>query len=233
MSGRHHLMMRRLVVAVLVLHAWLLAGLSPSGAAAANASGTGLVNGMPCANLCKAYMAWSDRMMAQFHPAQHRAPLRPATAAHPKNPEQPPRDAAPTRRPGLNAFARLQHQADPAPAAPPPVEEAPPQVETAAAPPTDPVAELTAMADSVAEQRANTGNATTAAAEATPVSFVDPLAMTAEPVTTGQVASGSPRRLPVSLILALCAMLAFGCWWWIRGTQATDAMQSYPGPADA
>jgi hypothetical protein len=38
MSGRHHWTMRRLVVAMLMVHALSLAGLSPSHAAAANSS---------------------------------------------------------------------------------------------------------------------------------------------------------------------------------------------------
>lgn len=233
MSGRHHRMMRRFVVATLVVHAWLLAGLSPSRAAAASAPNSSLVNGMPCNNVCQAYMAWSDRMMAQFHPAQRQAP-RPPTAAHAKKPEQAAQHTAVTRRQGLNAFARLPRQADPAsPSVAPQAAETAPPVEMAASQPSEPVAELTAAPDGAAEQRASTGSATTVSAGVTPVSFVDPLTMTAEPVTTSQVASGRPQRLPVSLILVLCALLAFGCWWWIRGTQAADAMRSYPGPIDA
>ena len=226
MSGRHHRMMRRLVAAMFMVHALFLAGLSPSSAAAPN---SGLVNGMPCNNLCKAYMAWSDRMMARVKPPQRQVP-RPPTVAHAKKPEPPPQHAALTRRQGLNAFARLPRQADPAPSAAPQAAEAAPPVEGAPSQPTNPVADLTSAVDGTATQ---SGSATIKHAEATPVSFVNPLTMTAEPVTTSQVASGRPRRLPVSLILALCALLAFGLWWWIKGTQAADTMQSYPGPADA
>lgn len=211
MSGRHHWTMRRLVVAMLMVHALSLAGLSPSHAAAANSS-AGLLNDIPCNDLCKAYMAWSDRTMARLNPAQRQTPPQPRAAAHPKKPEQPPHSAAAARRPGLNAFARLPRQVDPAP----PTAPSPP-VEIATSQPAAPIADRTPAADGVAKQRADTDSATTELAETMPTPPVaDPLAATQQPVTIGAIANGPPQRLPVSLVLALCALLAFVSCWWIR-----------------
>ncbi len=218
MSGRHQrTMIRRLIVAMLMVHAVSLAGLSPSHAAAANSPAGDFVNDMPCNELCKAYMAWSDRTMARLHPAQRQAPPRPQTAAHAKKPEQPPHHATAARRPGLNPFARLSPSAD---ATPPSV--ASPPVEIAASQPADPVADRPPAADSAAEQRADAGSATTVSAETRPMSVADSLPPTAVPVTAGHVANGPPRRLPVSLVLALCALLAFASWWWIRDRLQTE-----------
>jgi hypothetical protein len=222
MLGRHHQTMRRLAVAVLVVQASLLAGLSPSHAAAraaaAHSSRTELVDGVPCNDLCKAYMAWSDRMMARLLPARQQAQPKPRTAAHAKKPERTARHAAATRRLDLNSFAQLPRRGSPAP------QPADPQpVEIAALQSTGLIADRTSAADGVAERRANADSvaAATEFPETMPISVANPNPPTQEPVATGQVAGPPPARIAISLALALCALLAFGSsgwmsWGWMR-----------------
>src|SRR5438270_6231066 len=110
MMERLHSTIRRLMAAMLFAYAASLAGLSPSFAAAANSSGAEIVNGMPCNSLCKAYMAWSNRMTGRFSWSRPQTHIVLRTAAHPKKPERPAHHremAETTRRSGLNSFAQL------------------------------------------------------------------------------------------------------------------------------
>ena len=54
---------------VALIYALSLAGSSTVQAAPSNASETNYVDGLPCNDLCKAYMAWSDRIVARFLPS--------------------------------------------------------------------------------------------------------------------------------------------------------------------
>src|ERR1700761_7787948 len=103
--------------AALVLVCMLsLAGLGPSYAAPTHAKIT--VDGQPCGQLCKAYLAWSDRVRAASRALfQPRVPQR--VAVHHKKPDRPARRAVATHRAGTDAFAQFVHHGNPvAPAAP-------------------------------------------------------------------------------------------------------------------
>jgi hypothetical protein len=223
MMGRLHWMIRRLVAAMLMAYAASLAGLNPSHAAAANSSGADVVNGMPCNDLCKTYLAWSNRMAARFSSSrpQTRSALR--TAARPPRPERPPhhRDIAETHRSGLNSFAQLPRPSDVSAQS-----AAPRQAEMVPSQPDGEIASRPFPADGgVAEQRADTGSVATEFPETMPVA--DPIAATQQPITSSHIAAGPPLQLPLSLVLALGALLAFGCWGWIRGKtdEAASAIQ--------
>ena len=220
--GRLDPRVQRLALAVLVVHALSLAGLGPSHAAAARSRSTDLVEGVPCNDLCKAYMAWSDRMMARFGPSRLQARAEPRTAAHPKRPERTAHRGAAARRSGLNPFVQLPRQSIEAPQS-----AEPRQVEMASSPPTAPIANRLLPPDgSVTEQQLEPGSAMSAFAEMPPMFTVDPVSATQEAITTGHIASGPTKRLQISLALALCALLAFGSWGWIRvRTLAASAIQ--------
>jgi hypothetical protein len=224
MTGRQHFAPQRFMPTVLVAAALSLVGLSASHAAAASSSSPGVVNGIPCNDLCKAYMAWSDRMMTQFGPSRPHPHARLRTAAHPKRPERTAHhiDVAETRRSGLNSFAQLRPQSSAAP------QSAEPQAEMAPMQPTGlPADPFSPTAGALAEQHADAGSAAAEFPETTSVSAADPIAAAQQPGTTGHHILGeAPMQLPLSLVLALCALLAFGSWGWIKGrTQAADAIR--------
>jgi hypothetical protein len=210
MMGRPHWRMQPLVAAMLAAFALSLVGLSPSHAAAASSSRTDVVNGMPCNDLCKAYMAWSDRMKAQFSVSRPQPHAQLRTAAHTKRPERTAHHMAATRRSGLNSFAQLPGRSDP-----PPQSAEPAQAETAPSQPTGVIADGFSPPDgALAERRAD---AATEFPETMPIDAADPRAATPEPVASGRIVGRPAMQLPLSLILALCALLAFGSWGWIRG----------------
>jgi hypothetical protein len=93
--------MQRLGVALALSHVVFLAGLGTSHAEPSNAAETAYVHGPPCNDLCKAYMAWSNRMMANLHPS--RPQLR--VLAHYKKPDRPAHHASDTRQVGVMPFA--------------------------------------------------------------------------------------------------------------------------------
>jgi hypothetical protein len=225
MTGHRHFAPQRLVATVLVAAALSLSGLSASHAAAAISPGPGVVNGIPCNDLCKAYMAWSDRMMTQFGPSRPHPHARLRTAAHPKRPERTAHhiDPTATRRSGLNSFAQLGPQNGAAPQS-----ADPRQAEMTPSQPAGLMADRFSPADGgrTAEQQADAGITAAEFPETTPVSVADPIGAIQRPVTTRHILGGPPMQLPLSLVLALCALLAFGSWGWIRGrTQPADAIR--------
>jgi hypothetical protein len=222
MMGRPDPRMQRLMLALLVGHAVSLAGLGPSHAAAVNSSGSDLVNGMPCNDPCKAYMAWSDRTLARFAPPRPQEHAQPRTAAHPKKPERTAHHATGTRRPNLNSLAQLPRQSGDAQQ---PGESR--QIEIAPSQPANPIADRPFPADAgIAGQRIAARSTTTALADTMPMAVADPVLATRQPVATDHAAAGSTMRLQISLVLAFCALLAFGTWGWIRvRTEAANAIQ--------
>jgi hypothetical protein len=222
MMGRPDQTMQRLVLAMLVFQAASLVGLGPSHAAAVNSSGADLVNGMPCNDPCKAYMAWSDRMLARFALPRPQEHSQPRTAAHPKKPERTAHHATGTRRPSMNSLAQFPRQSGEAPQ---PGE--PRQLEMASSQPTGPITDRPFAADAgITEQRTDAGSPTAALADPMPMYVADPVPATRQPVRADHVAAGPAMRLQISLALAFCALLAFGSWGWIRvRTQAASAIQ--------
>ncbi|WP_407156867.1 hypothetical protein [Bradyrhizobium sp. STM 3557] len=222
MMGRPDPTLQRLVLAMLVVHAVSLAALGPSHAAAANSSSSDLVNGMPCNDPCKAYMAWSDRMLARFALPRPQASGQTRTAAHPKKPERTARHVTGTRRPSLNSLAQFSRQSGEAPQS-----GDPRQVEMASSQPTSPISAGLFSADTgITEQRSEAGGARAALADPTPMSVASPVPAAQQPATAEHAAASRATRLQISLALAFCALLAFGSWGWIRvRTEAANAIQ--------
>lgn len=222
MMGRPDPTLRRLGLTMLVVQAVSLAGLGPSHAAAVNSSGSDLVNGMPCNDPCKAYMAWSDRMLARFALPRPPAHAEPRTAAHPKKPERTAHHATEPRRPGLPSLAQLPQQNGEAPQ-----QDEPRQVDMASSQPVSPIPERLFQANaSMTEQRTEPGSRAAALADPMPMSVAAPVSAAQQPVAADRVAARPAMRLQISLALAFCALLAFGSWGLIRmRTEATSAIQ--------
>src|ERR1700761_3047460 len=106
MIGRDQSTIRVLGIAVALIGALSLAGLSPAHAAPTKPAETDTLNGMPCGKLCKAYMAWSDRVMAALHPRPPSQPQK-RIAARPKRAERPRQRTAATHQVALKSFAQL------------------------------------------------------------------------------------------------------------------------------
>jgi hypothetical protein len=207
MMGRLQSLVQRLGVAAALVSALSLAGAAE--AAPTNASKTDHADGLPCNDLCKAYMAWSDRMMAKFRPHPPQRPPEERIAARPKKPERTLHRASATRHSDLASFAQFHGRSDPATQA-----ADMPQAE-AAAPPSDPfkpIAERLSEADGNATARlARADSATNAIPEATPVSLTTAsISDMQAPGAEGPVASRLDLRFVLSLILALsiCTLLA-------------------------
>lgn len=191
-----------LSAAVALICALSLAGLSAAQAAPTKPAETDTRNGMPCGKLCKAYLAWSDRVMAALHPHSPSQPLK-RIAAHPKRAERPRQRMAATPHSPLTSFAQLPQQSAPAPQ---PVET--PHLETAASP--GPIAQPALPAEENATASpAATDSTTNEAPELTPVSFTVPISATPASDT---VSERPDLRLAISLVLVLaltlCTLLA-------------------------
>jgi hypothetical protein len=189
-----------------------LAGLSTSHAAPSNPSGTDDVNRLPCNDVCKAYMAWSDRVSTMFHPsrpvAQTAVPneILAGWIAHHRAPK--------TRQTSLNSFAQLPVRRD---AMPQFAETS--QAEVAPSRPGDRIADrFPAAAGFVNAILASTGGATNDdAPESTAVSATDAIPATQGTSTIEDTASGVNLRFLVSLILALSTLSTLVLWGRSRG----------------
>ena len=111
-----------------------LAGLGASHARPAHAPQSAHSNGLPCNAVCKAYMTWSHRVTAMFHPSRPLKMARPTRpqqkfAAHHRGLPRMAHHAPGTRERGLNSFAQLRVQND-ATAEAPQATEAPRATET-------------------------------------------------------------------------------------------------------
>jgi len=200
-------MMRGARPAALVL-ALSLAGLSTAQAARSNASETDHVNGQPCNDLCKAYMAWSDRLMARPLPSWPQ--MRVILVS--KRPDRTVPHAPGTRRSGSNSFAQLPQPSD---AAPPSVETA--HMQAAPSEPVQPITERSFPADGIVPAKpADAGGATNAAPETTFVSVTGFVSATQDTGMTRHFARGLDGRFGAELGLALCALLSLLSWGWLR-----------------
>jgi hypothetical protein len=224
---------RSLGAAAAIICVFSLAGLGTSHAASSKASDTSHANGLPCGDLCKAYKAWSHRVMATFHQPQARAQL----VAH-KKPERTVHHASATNGLPLNVFAELPRRSE---AAPQPVETETPQVQAAMPEPMQPFTQPPSSADAIVSPTpAVAGVATNASVETTPVLVADRVSAPQDtasqdtvPQDTGQDASPANRftfgldgRFVLSLALALCALLSLLAWVCFRGwTQTPDTIR--------
>ncbi len=196
-----------------------LAGPSVSHAAPSNLSGTDYVSRQPCNDLCKAYLAWSDRVSAMFHPSRRVARTavhhgKPAgRMVHQRAPKAPP--------PSLNSFAQFPVRSDATPQS-----AGTTRAEVALSRPVDRIADRFPAADGfVTAGLAGTGSATNDVRESTFVSATDAFPAMQGASTIDDTAGGQDMRFWVSLLLAFCAMSALVFWGWSRGrTQTTSAI---------
>jgi hypothetical protein len=194
--------------AVVLIHALSLAGLGTSLAAASKVSGTGYVNGMPCNDLCKAYMAWSDQVMANSRRSQPQMRV----VVPRKRPDRTVRRASGTRRLGPNLFAQLPRRSD---AALQSVET--PHVQAASPEPVPPITERLFPSDGIVTARpADAGVATNAFAETTPAPVTGLVAAAQYTNTASHFAPGLDERFALSVGLALCALLSLLSWVCLR-----------------
>jgi len=242
MIGRLRSTMQRLGLAV----ALVLAGPSTSHAAPSNASGTGYLNGLPCNDLCKAYMAWSDRIMGRLSRLSPSSRPPPSSAQPPKarieariavrrkRPDQSVDRAAATHHSDLSSLTQilrtqvLRRSNAAVQAAETP--QVAPQV-TAAAPPApiNAIAERPSAATGIATTRlADDGRATNEPPPTPLDPFIAPVSTTEDTSTTDESARGGDGRLVTSLGLTLCALLSllYLVWVWFRhNTQAANRIR--------
>lgn len=195
-----------LVVALIC--ALSLAGSITVQAAPSSASETNSVNGLQCNDLCKTYMAWSDRVVARFLPSQPQ--MRAVILS--KRPDRTGHRASGTRRSGSNSFAQLPQPSDVALQS---AETA--HVQAARSEPVQPITERFFPADgSVSAKPADAGGATNDDPETTPVSVTGFVSATQDTGMISHAARGLDGRFGVELGLALCALLSLLSWWWLR-----------------
>lgn|SRR5882757_200420 len=220
---------RRLGAAVALISVLSLAGLATSQAAPSHVSRTVYVNGLPCNDLCKAYMAWSDQIMAKFRPQQRQARV---VAPH-KKPDRTVQHASGTRQSGLNGFAQLPRQRDAFPSS-----AETPHVQPVSSEPVQPITERIFATDGTMPAKpADAGVAANASLETTPVSATSLVSATQvfatqafatqvfSPQDTGPQDTSTPDtgttsrfmrdldgRFALSLGLALCALLSLLSW---------------------
>jgi hypothetical protein len=200
--------------------AFLLCALSLAGLGASHASPSVRIDAEPCNDVCKAYMAWSDRVAAMFRPSQPlEQPLEKNAARHRRPLRAMVQHAARTRRPGLNSFAQLPVQSaamadsteTPQAAETPPAEVAPSQ-------PMDRIADRFPAADNFMIAKPDgTDSATNDAAESRVVAVADTAPATRGTGTVGGAAVGPHLRLAAPLFLALCLLPALVFWRRFRG----------------
>ena len=198
---------QRLGVAAALGFVLSLAGPSMSHAAPSKASGTGYVNELPCNDICKAYMAWSDRMRAKFRSASLSRP-KARTAVH-RKPDRTVARASEARRSDLNSFARLLRPSD----TPAQAVETPQVAAPAPSGPVEAIAERLSPAAGTANTRpADAGSAATTEPQTTLASLTAPISGTEDTSTTDEFARGRDWLLTASLGLAVLALFALLSW---------------------
>ena len=121
MKDRLRSLMRTLAVAAFLICALSLAAPGPSHARPSNASQSVHINGLPCNAVCMAYMSWSHRVTAIFHPSRSLKifpPARPPktnVAHHGRPPRMVVHHAPKTHQRSLNSFAQWPVQSDATP----------------------------------------------------------------------------------------------------------------------
>jgi hypothetical protein len=196
-----------------VVCALSLAGLGATHAAPPKLSATDAAGRQPCNDVCKAYMAWSDRVSAMLHPS-----TVPQSTVHDAKPDQMVHHPVPrTRQQGLNSFAQFPVRRD---ATAPSAETAP--VEVAPSRRADEIADrFPTTAGFVTALLASTAGATNDAPESAVVPVSDALPATRATGTIGASAietttGGLDLRFTMSLLLALCILSALVFRGWSR-----------------
>ena len=209
--------MQTLGAAAALICALSLAGPSTSQAAPSNLSETEDVRRPPCNAVCKAYMAWSDRVSVMFHRSR---PVARTAAHHGKLAGRMVQHrVSKTRQPSLNSFAQLRVRGD---ATSPSAETS--QAEDAPSRPVDRIADRFPAADGfVTARHAGTGSATNDVPEITIVSAIDAIPATQAISKIDDAAGGLYMGFTVLLFLALCALPALVLWGWFRGRTPTAA----------
>jgi len=215
MMGRLRSTISTLGATAALLCALGLAAPGTSHAAPPNGPATSDVGSQPCNDVCKAYLAWSDRVSAKLHPSP--------TVAQTAVPDGKPavrairHVASRNRQPGLNAFAQFPVRRR---AAAQPAETA--QAEVAQPRPLDGIADrFPTTAGFVTALLASTAGATNDAPDSTVVSVTDAIPA---PRGTGAIdatAGGPDMQFVVSLCLVLCALSVLVVWGWPRARTRT------------
>lgn len=200
--------------------------LAAPGAAQAGSANNETVNGQYCNDLCKAYMAWSNRVLAITQPSYTRPQVRvalpqsssPKKMDGPDKPERMTQQAPKSHRPAnLDSFAQLPAGSRAAQSA----MDRTPGDEGSAAYAGAQMGRMLA-ADTAAPSLAGLRGSTADAADMRMVSMTD--AGRAGPMTVGD-ASGSARSKmpPTWIMLAAAALLAFfGHGWLKRRSEASE-----------
>jgi len=209
MMGRLRSTMQTLGAIAALLSALSLAGPSTSHATESTMSGTDDAGAPPCNDVCKAYMAWSDRVSAKLHPS---SPEAQSAVSDGKPAGQMVRHrAAQARQPGLNSFAQFPVRRD---ATPQSAETA--QAVVAPSRSVDGIADrFPTTAGFVSALLAGTAGATNEAPDSTVVPVTDTIPATRETSTIDAPAGGVDMQFLVSLFLALI-LSALVFWVWLR-----------------
>src|SRR4051794_36719690 len=213
--GRLRSTMRTLGATAVFVCALSFGGVSACHAAASKPSGTGNAGAQPCNDVCKAYLAWSDRVAAMLRPSSTTA----QAAVHDRKPAGRtvhPR-ASQGRQSGLNSFAQFPVRRDTA-------AQSAETVRAAVAPSRsiDGIADrFPTTAGFVTALLAGTPGATNDAPENPVVAVTDAIHLTRETGTIGQAARGPDSGFAMLLLVALCILSALGFWAWARGKTQT------------
>jgi hypothetical protein len=213
MMNRLRSTMQMLGAAAAFICALSLAAPSPSHAAPSTVSGTDDASQQPCNDVCKAYMAWSDRVSSKFHPSQPVA----QTAVPDGKPagQMVHRHASRMRQPSLNSFAQFPVRRNAAQSA----ETA--QAVVAPSRPLEGIADrFPTTAGFVTALLAGTAGATNEAPDGTVVPVTDAIPATRGTSTIDATAGGVDMQFLVSLFLALCLLSVLVFWGWGRTQRA-------------
>jgi len=216
--------LQTLGVTAFLMSALLLAGLGTSHARPSYSPESVNVGDEPCNDVCKAYMAWSDRVSAMFRPSR---PPEQNAADHGRSPRPMVHHASKTRQPDLNSFAQFPVPRDstPEPAETPQAAE-PPQAEVAPSEPTGQIADFLAAGKFTTARRAGTDTATNDAADhRTVVAVADTIPAARATGTVDASTIGRDMRSAAALLLALCTLPALVFWRRSRGRRAATAIR--------
>jgi hypothetical protein len=221
MLGRLRTTMQPLGAIAALICALGLALPGASHAAPPDGPGTDDVSAQPCNDVCKAYMAWSDRVAAKLHPSSTVA----QTTAQDGKPagQMVHHHAAKSRQPSLNSFARLPVRRD---ATAQSAETA--QAVVAPSRPVDGITDrFPTTAGFVSALLAGAAGAANDAPDSPIVSVteVTPATRAGGAIdatsTIDATVRGPDMQFAVSLCLALCLLAALVVWGWSRARTQT------------
>jgi hypothetical protein len=213
MTGRLRSAIQRRGVMAALICALSLAGLGTSRAAPSNRSGIDESASLPCNDVCKAYMVWSDRVSTMFHPSR---PVAQAVVHQGKPAGLTVRHrASQPRQPGLSSFAQFPVRSDAtAQSADTAQAEETEQAEVAPSRPVDGIAgRFPAAAGFATALLAGNSGASTDA----PESATDAVPATRGASTIDGPADGWNIRFAVSLFLGLSTLSTLVLWGRSRG----------------